>query len=723
MLKIPSSAYAVNLAAKGRGAGVLRRSILAIPNSIPMLVLLIVALAIYSFSTNVTAQDESSLPFDLSGAPSAEDVASQLESAGRLEGLNEEEKHQLIELTSESMRFAYLMLSLNTYSSCVVEVQQYCSTTPKNKINSCLFSQHDNLGACCASNVRRLVGKTGIPAPMEYRGVTLPEGSEFNFSKSCRLDDVVIPTEMRIGDVLVAPGPLRLYESGKVAMAKIVDGQSYRGFSIADAMNDGTSFYRSGVPTEVIVAGESNYKGARIETGSRVSFYEDGAVKSLKTDQDFTDTKGRVLRGDLELYSSGLVKRGRLAQPWRKANVELRAGTTAFFDGSGDFEAIHIASDIGLPGLDKASGKFNTYSNGQIKQLTLGQRAGVAINGIAYPEFTTIAFAQDGSVVGDNFRDKNMTPARRVFNHRKQWQFEELQEPLSVGAWIFPPKSIVLRDEKGALKSVTLAEPLKVGKLELSPGHIELSHGASNIHFLSLSKPYESDGLRLPIGTEVSVRLDGVINNARSASGVYYKSNRVASGSPILFHRSGVIKEIGLDKGATLVQHQFNPVVKARYDESGVLYSMYAREPLAINEIEFDGNWIFFYPNGDVYSGILNRDTRIQGVLYAAGAELRLDNNGGVVHSVQRKPRWPDGKPPEPVKTQGIPIDVSGVNFTVKRVPLTKPASPEQCLKLFGEPDAAGNYKNRPAFSSSVENPAEFGCVANDKQAGILSRD
>ncbi|MBX2884020.1 MAG: hypothetical protein KTR32_28965 [Granulosicoccus sp.] len=40
-----------------------------------------------------------------------------------------------------------------------------------------------------------------------------------------------------------------------------------------------------------------------------------------------------------------------------------------------------------------------------------------------------------------------------------------------------------------------------------------------------------------------------------------------------------------------------------------------------------------------------------QGQKFAADTEVMMSNSGEVIHSWRRKPRWPDGIPPAPIKT------------------------------------------------------------------------
>jgi len=689
--------------------------------------LLVIVLYACSYSVGI-AQDRRDVPFDTSDIPSVEKLKMLLESSDRLDGLSEEEKQQRIDYAAKYINFSHVMLAANAYSSCQVEIERLCSAEPKQTVNSCLFRLHDKLGACCASNIRRITVVTGIPEPMVYEGITLPKGSELNFYDNCQLSEIWLSENTQVGDVMIAAGKFTLNASGGPATASIVEGQIYKGLPIENSTEFGTEFYVSGVPSKVSIAEDINYLGMQLEAGSQVSFYENGVVQSLTTNQPFTDSQGRVLTGQIEFHPSGTVKTGNLATAWKKSKIELPAKSHVTFNSAGEFELVQLNHEIGLPGFINVWGDLETHANGQIKQLYLQNQSGVAIDGVAYAELSTIVFAEDGRVVRDNFRDKGMTPSYPMPDFRGQWQFEEIEKATRIGVWEFPVKSILVTDESNDRRSATLADKLSFQNIALSSGHIEFQSGGSQIWGATLTKPYQKNGLKLPAGADVSVHIDGFITFAQAMSDAYFNDNRVAPNSPIRFHKSGAIHKVKLEQGAEMFGFRFSKKVDLQFNQSGELYALYANEPVTINYVQFDGDGIFFHPSSYVRSGILNIDMRIANVLYAAGTEIILNERGEVIHSWRRQPRWPNGKPPEPQISENFSSSVSFVTSSAPglRMPLMGPLTNEKCAQMFGEPDASGNYTQKVSSGFSLGNALtapQLGCGTTDEQAGILERD
>lgn len=693
----------------------------------------IAVIALFTFNQPLAmAQDERDVPFDISGIPNVDDLTLLLKSLGINDGLSEEEFERRVDYAAKYYVFSQVMLAADTYTACQNEVATYCASESKEQVNSCLFRQHDNLGACCASNIRKMVGAGGISKPMTHNGVVIPVGSELYYSSDCALMEASLSEETRIGELNIAADRLQFTGDNSRTTAWIVDGQAYKGIPVANGTEYRTEFHSTGVPTEIRLANDAEYQGMYLEQGSRVSFYESGAVEKLTTVKPYTDDLGRVMTGLVEFYPSGIVKTGTLAEAWDKSRSVLPAESGITFGSKGGFETVQIRHNAELYGVNNTSGHFDTYANGQIKRLYVHQNSGILIDGVAYPEFTTIEFAENGSVLRDNFRNENVTSLHPALDSQKKWDYRELERPMQFGVWVIPENSIVATDENNKLRSAVLANSIKYESIELAASQIKFERKGLGFHGSRLKTPYTKNELTLPAGTEVSVTINGEIDFARVESGAYYSGNRLQPESNVEYDlNTGMIKNLHLAEGAELFGQRFTKTLNLQYNREGELRSIYTREPVNINDLTFDGNWVYFRTDGSVSSGILNVDTRINGILYAGGTELILDEAGNVVHSWRRKTRWPNGIPPEPSAMEtassqlGSAIVVSSREIAIRR-PLMGPLSDEKCAEAFGFIRGADNQQDKSAvgFSTGANRQAAyFGCGTTDAEAGILARD
>jgi len=658
-------------------------------------------LALVLFMASATcahAQSEDDLPFDVSNVPSAEDIKALLLRSGMLDGLTEDEKQQQIDYFTKTIILNKIMSSARSFGSCQTEVDQFCSTEPKSDVNSCLFQQIDKLSICCAANVRSVLNKPGISKPMDYKGFKLPKGSELQFYDGCQLGAIDVPEEIQIGELLVGPGRINLDRSGNTTGAWLSEGQNYKGLPIKNNTEHGTSLYQSGVPVEVTVASDVNYLGMTLEQNSKVGFHENGGVSFVNTGEPFTDKHGRTMIGQLHFHPNGNIKLGHLARSWTKSKINLPALTGVRFNENGEFESIHVPVDTGLPGFKRLWGEHETYANGQIKTVYLRQHQGMVIDGIAYPEYTTIEFDENGSVTGDDFRDVNAKSAHPKPNFQANWVIEEISEPNFFGVWEIPAGSIIKKDEQGILRSATLASEIRYNDYVLNAGHIEFHSKGSYFRGATLAIPLKYKGLSIPMGSDVTMGTNGRARYVSAKAKAYFNGNQIVSDTSISFHNTGEVKEIALAPGSQLFGNRFSKPVTLHFFDTGKLQSL-----------------------------AVNVDARVNGTLYAAGTEIKLNEEGRVIHSWRLKPRWPNGRPPEPPKTSSndgllTPTVLVSPERPI-RAPLSAPLSDEQCTKWFGEKDASGTYKGKlaagmlPAASMS---PARYGCGTTPAQAGIL---
>jgi len=690
---------------------------------------LCVASATYSH-----AQGKDDLPLDMSNPLNAEDIEALLRRSGILDSMSDEEKQQQLDFVTRSITFFKIQSLANTFHSCQKEIDQFCSDETMDEtmsdVNSCLLQQHDNLSVCCAANVRSVMNKPGISEPMDYEGFNLPKGSELHFYNDCQLSAIDVPVETRIGELLVGAGRFNLDHSGNVTSAWLSEEQDYKGLPIKNNSDNGTSLYHSGVPVEVTVASDVNYLGMMLKQDSKVGFHENGAVSFVTTSEPFTDKHGRTMIGKLFFHPNGNSKLGQLARPWTKSNLNLPAKTRVSFNDKGEFKSIYVNYDVRLPGFKNLSGDYETYTNGQIKTIYLHQQSGVALDGVAYPEFTTIEFDENGSVTSDNFRDKNVKSAHSKPSFEENWVTEEITEPTLFGVWEFPVGSIIKTDEQGVMRSATLASEIRYNEYVLNAGHIEIDSLRSSLYRATLAEPLEYNGLSIPMGSYVTMEKNGSLLSVTAEANASFNGNLIESGTNISFHNTGEVEEILLAPSLELFGNEFSKRVKLQYFDTGKLRSLVVDEPVIISGIPFDGDFVYFAENETVSSGILNANTRIKGTLYAAGTEIKLNKEGDVIHSWQRKPRWLNGKPPEPPKISSddsphSPLFTVG-SERVRRIPLSDPLSDEECTQWFGEKDESGTYKNRNLNGFAISKPmvpAEFGCATTSVQAGILDQE
>jgi len=354
----------------------------------------LIAIALFvAGSTNVLAQDDREVPFDTSAIPDAEYVEGLLLQSGILDGLTEGEKAQKLKYLTKYITFSQIISSAKTHQSCSTEIERFCSTTATNMTNSCLLPHLNSLSVCCAANLRNTMLIPGIPEPMEYYGLKLPKGSELYFYDDCRLGEIKVSEQTRIGDLLVAAGNFQVDGSRKVTTAWIIEGQKYKGLPVANNTKHGldvyansvlygtdsyesdipygVDFYPSGVPVEVTVASDVSYRGLRLKKGSKVGFHEDGSLAHASASEPYTDQRGRTFVGNLGFYPSGIIRSGHLAEPWTKSKINLPARTSVKFNSAGDFTSISVDYSVGLPGFKHMRGEYDTYGNGQTRRLNL----------------------------------------------------------------------------------------------------------------------------------------------------------------------------------------------------------------------------------------------------------------------------------------------------------------------------------------------------------------
>jgi len=209
-----------------------------------------------------------------------------------------------------------------------------------------------------------------------------------------------------------------------------------------------------------------------------------------------------------------------------------------------------------------------------------------------------------------------MTSAHSVPDFQANWKTEEIAKPTMNGVWEFPQGSIMTKDDNDVYRSATLPKEIRFKDLVLSAGFIEFRSGGRSWS-TTLAEPLQQQGLNLPAGAYASVSIDGTLRFAQTKKAGFFNENPIMDNTPIRFYNTGKIDELTLAPNSELFGNQFSKPVNLKYDDTGVFQSLVVDEPVTIAGIQFDGNWIFFYPSGKIRSGILNVDARINSILYA----------------------------------------------------------------------------------------------------------
>jgi len=695
---------------------------------LPRLITIFAALLLMSCQIPIQSQDTSKL-FDSTGKPNAAAIEAFVKRSGALDGRTAEERRLALKLLTSEAFISALIPRPNLDELCEADISRYCATVSKESTPQCLLKNHDSLDTCCASKVRIFHRKPGLRDETKIKGITVPKHSELLFNSKCQLQGIDLAKRTSINGVKINRGIISLNESGGLISASIVKGQFYRGLPIKDGDPSNTNFHSTGVPRRVRTAKKINHQGLKIDANTTIEFHANSAIASVVPSSNYTDSRGRVFVGRLTFHPSGQVKAGTLAVPWAIPKAAIPSGTLVKFDSSGDFESLFVRSNNRLGALTSYKGEHDTYGNGQVKKIVVPSQRDLIFENFIYPPSTTVEFNADGTVLRDNFRDRNMRPVHPSRKHKLAWTFKDLKKPMKIGVWELPVGSLVIKDERGVLRSATVPNSIAFNGVVLKRGYIEFQSNGTWIWLARLQTDYEKNGLKILANTRVSMSIHENLDSVRANSTTYSNSMMSAERSAILFHGNGVVSNISVGEGSNFQQNRFSKILKFEYAKNGELHTLYADEPVTVNGVEFDGNWVFFHPNGMLRSGILNVSSNIDGVLYAAGTEILQNDAGAVIHSWQRRARWPNGKPPEPVKYPSWngygPVLLIDREMPTRRV-LMSPVTTEQCIEWFGEPDENGHYTHAPVPGWPEElltSPSLVGCGITDQEAGVLRRE
>lgn len=430
------------------------------------------------------------------------------------------------------------------------------------------------------------------------------------------------------------PGTTKIHPNGQLARGRLATAVNVKGMLLAPGI---TSFTEQGQLLSGVLAKDYQHGKFTLATGP-VAFNDEGQILTSTLAQSYQNDAWTIAADAVTFHGNGQLKTAFLQAGSTLNSSTLPAKAAITINTQGQLTTLSFPSNIAdktfeFGGLTlNANRSYQVHDSGQPKEISILTHK--MYRGKLYPKRTRFEFDHNGEVIWDSFYDKELQDEYK----RQRGMLPEILPMAQVRQGVFLPKgSIVYSGFYGRAERAIIPHATAFNDVVLAAGEIEFSKQTSHLALGTLNGDQTINGIRFH-GSPKSIMFDqqgrvifGQLSGNQSINKISFADetgiNLSAGGIP----SQGTLADTTDINGIPLMSG-----TKVKFDKSGRLQAGYLATDHPVDGITYKaGTQIYFDNKGLVRSGILAGDHNIVGTTLPAETSIRLFE--GRLHSLALK--------------------------------------------------------------------------------------